>query len=228
MAKSTCSVEDCEREPRTKRMCQMHYMRFWKHGSAADPTPYVDPGCSVDGCGRPHRSLGLCDPHYKRDYRLRNPTRVRPTREEYFWSKVEKSDPCWSWSGQKNLQGYAKIGDEQAHRFSYELLVGPIPEGMQIDHMCHNPLCVKPEHLRPVTCKQNNEHRQSATRRSKSGVRGVSWDKARQKWAVHVVHERRAFNGGRYESIEEAEQAAIALRNELFTHNDIDRGKSVA
>lgn len=227
MVDRICSGSNCDRLARTRGMCQKHYVRFWKHGTTDDPTPHVQRACSHQDCERPSAGLGLCKMHYKREWRKKNPTRVRPTREEFFWSKVEKSARCWIWSGQTNLQGYAVIGNTQAQRFSYELLVGPIPEGMWVDHRCHNPLCVNPEHLRPVTPAQNGQNLRGAKNSSKSGVRGVSWDKEKQKWVVFVGHNYRKYNGGRYDSIEDAERAAIALRNRLHTHNDVDRGTAI-
>lgn len=68
--------------------------------------------------------------------------------------------PCWIWTGAKNPRGYGNIGFKgktyKAHRFVYERLVGPIPEGMTLDHLCFNSLCVNPEHLEPCTNAENN------------------------------------------------------------------------
>lgn len=68
--------------------------------------------------------------------------------------------PCWVWTGAKNPRGYGNIGYQgktyKAHRFVYERLVGPIPEGMTLDHLCFNSLCVNPEHLEPCTNAENN------------------------------------------------------------------------
>jgi len=68
-----------------------------------------------------------------------------------FWQKVEKTDGCWNWTSAKHPKGYGlfsiKNRNQRAHRVSYELCKGPIPEGMQVLHECDNPSCVKPEHL---------------------------------------------------------------------------------
>lgn len=80
-------------------------------------------------------------------------------------AKIDKDGPngCWLWMGTTNkrtdLEGYAqtKIKGKKllVHRLMYERHRGPIPEGMQLDHLCRNHLCVNPDHLEPVTPKEN-------------------------------------------------------------------------
>lgn len=67
---------------------------------------------------------------------------------------------CWEWTGSKNPKGYGQFYPTQkpmvyAHRWGYEYFVGPIPEGMDLDHLCRNPSCVNPHHLEPVTRREN-------------------------------------------------------------------------
>lgn len=80
--------------------------------------------------------------------------------EEKFWPKVSVTPSCWNWTACKHRDGHGKIGHNgktlYAHRVSYELLIGPIPEGLILDHLCRNPACVNPDHLEPVTVKINN------------------------------------------------------------------------
>lgn len=75
---------------------------------------------------------------------------------------------CWSWQNCINSKGYACVGVngkvQLAHRVSYELLVGPIPAGLQIDHLCQNKKCINPEHLEPVTDKVNKSRTDAATK----------------------------------------------------------------
>jgi hypothetical protein len=83
---------------------------------------------------------------------------VRPSTEERFWTKVDRRGPndCWEWKAAKS-NGYGTFGgavkDETgwhgvpAHRFAYELLIGPIPAGSHLHHTCENPGCVNPAHL---------------------------------------------------------------------------------
>lgn len=67
--------------------------------------------------------------------------------------------PCWLWTGNKTIGGYGLIRDGNrrrcAHRVLYELLVGPVPDDLVIDHLCRNRLCVNPAHLEPVTNREN-------------------------------------------------------------------------
>lgn len=77
-----------------------------------------------------------------------------------FMGKVEKTETCWLWRGAINPGGYGRIGEGsmvlQAHRVAYKLLVGPIPEGLHIDHLCGVRHCVRPDHLEAVTQAENN------------------------------------------------------------------------
>jgi hypothetical protein len=81
------------------------------------------------------------------------------TAEERFWSKVQKTEGCWLWMTGKNWGGYGifSVGEKRvvAHRFSYELHAGPVPAGMELDHLCRTRHCVNPAHLEPVTKLEN-------------------------------------------------------------------------
>lgn len=110
-----------------------------------------------------------------------------------FWSKVNKTEACWLWLASTNPKGYGRyrVGSgvlTSAHRYSYELTHGPIPEGLQIDHTCYVKSCVNPAHLRAVTNKQNQENRAGPVKGSASGYRGVTWSKSKNKWQVVIGH----------------------------------------
>lgn len=90
---------------------------------------------------------------------------LRPAAER-FWEKVQiEPGGCWQWTGGLNGVGYGQFyrgkrsredtGKTYAHRWAYEQLVGPIPEGLHLDHLCRNPACVNPAHLEPVTAREN-------------------------------------------------------------------------
>lgn len=127
----------------------------------------ADRTCSVDGCVNSTKCRGWCGKHYNRVKRYGSPDVVHrlvgATDEERFWSKVEKTDDCWQWTastmgGRYPYGWFSKSGVKSvghAHRFSYELHNGPIPEGLVVDHLCRNPRCVRPDHLEAVTWREN-------------------------------------------------------------------------
>lgn len=74
--------------------------------------------------------------------------------------RVDSQSGCWEWMANRTTQGYGRVWVEgrlqQAHRVTYALLLGPIPDGLVLDHfLCDNPPCVNPEHLRPTTNRAN-------------------------------------------------------------------------
>lgn len=73
-----------------------------------------------------------------------------------FESRVLKIEGCWIWQGPVHHTGYGGFGRSRfAHRYSYETFIGPIPDGLQLDHLCRNRACVRPDHLEPVTMRDN-------------------------------------------------------------------------
>ena len=130
---------------------------------------------------------------------------------------------CWIWTAYTGPDGYGRISVNDrpmlAHRASYTVHVGPIPEGLVVDHKCHTPACINPAHLRAITQKQNIENRSGLSSNNRSGYRGVSYWAARSRW--------RAYVGGKsigyFDTAREAGEAAAAARTEMFTHSDMDR-----
>jgi hypothetical protein len=88
--------------------------------------------------------------------------------------------------------------------------------------MCWNKRCVNPEHLRVVTNKQNSENVRGASTRSTTGIRGV-YRRGNGKYRATVTHHYEVIEVGLFNTLEEAEEAVVAKRNELFTHNSPDR-----
>jgi len=101
----------------------------------------------------------LCECGGKKDSRAVRCAYCAYDPEVRFWRNVTRTSGCWIWHGYKHSQGYGRlrVGGRKvlAHRFAYELLIGPIPEGTTLDHLCENPACVNPAHLEPVTQGEN-------------------------------------------------------------------------
>jgi hypothetical protein len=75
-----------------------------------------------------------------------------------FWDRVDKAGDCWTWNGYHDPNGYGRYqrpGTQLVHRIIYEELVGEVPEGLVLDHLCRNPGCCNPKHLEPVTNREN-------------------------------------------------------------------------
>lgn len=185
--------------------------------------------CEVDGCERTARRRSWCKAHYLQMLRGKEfkPPRIIGDDEARFESHVLKGEGCWTWSAGLSNQGYGCFTvagrHVYAHRYAFERVNGQIAPGKYIDHICHNRACVRPDHLREVVQKENAENLQGASSASKTGIRGVWYVASRDRYAVQVSHFGRRYSGGYHRTKEEAEQAAIRLRNELFTHNDADR-----
>lgn len=79
--------------------------------------------------------------------------------KEKLLARVDVSGDCWLWKGPTCKGGYGKTTlnykTRSTHRVLYEMLVGPIPKGLHLDHLCRNRLCVNPKHLEPVTAREN-------------------------------------------------------------------------
>lgn len=117
--------------------------------------------CQIPGCDHQHEARGFCHMHYQRFLRHGNPyVGGRPSEQTRFWRKVQLSQGCWRWLGAvAGDYGRFMVADRrlvQAHRYAYQTLVGPIPNGLTIDHLCSNKLCVNPSHMEPVTAIENH------------------------------------------------------------------------
>lgn len=118
--------------------------------------------CKRPGCAKRIEARGFCSSHYKAARRSGELVALpRPTPEDIIWTKIIQVGDCWQWTG-TNQNGYGIVGGHRkgnwkyCHRFSYELLRAEIPEGLHIDHLCRNKLCLNPWHLEPVTQRENN------------------------------------------------------------------------
>lgn len=139
-----------------------------------DETVYsgdVKKRCVEPSCPSLADSRGYCLKHYKRHRKTGALKKIDPVAatESRIWSRVDKQGPvpdsrpelgpCWLWVGTVNAGGYGQVSFTSqcrlAHRVVYERTVGPIPDGLQLDHLCRVRRCVNPDHLEPVTNREN-------------------------------------------------------------------------
>lgn len=140
--------------------------------------------CKAEGCDKQIVSHGYCSTHWSRIRRTGSlQTTVRRGHENLearYWDKVDKRGPdeCWPWKAQiSGGHGRFKFpGGQLAHRFGYELAHGPIPDGLEIDHMCHRPdeceggttcphrSCQNPAHMEAVPKARNSAATRKVTR----------------------------------------------------------------
>lgn len=172
MPDDTCDVADCELPAAKRCWCSKHYQRWRKYG---DPLVFKNlprGQCSVPGCEDNAHARELCVKHWNRWRRHGDPTYTKfivGDDVQRFWSNVQTSSApgeCWPWLA-STASGYGQIhfGGQfaLAHRVAYELMVGPIPDGLTLDHLCHDPdlcdlasdcphrRCVNPSHVEPVS-----------------------------------------------------------------------------
>lgn len=196
--------------------------------SLAVSTVTAGKACSIEGCvnqGILVRSW--CTKHYTRWKRHKDPHyyHFETDIQKHFESKLVKGAGCWFLDGiAPGNQGYVSVyfkgSSVRGHRASYAFYNGEIPADKQVDHMCRVRHCVNPAHLQLVTAKENSENI-SLRKDNSTGVRGVQRRGSRFRTAVG--HHGRKYTAGTFDSLEEAEQAVIALRNKLHTNNLEDR-----
>src|SRR5580700_875106 len=125
--------------------------------------------CLIEDCPKGAVKRGMCGTHYQR-WRLHgSPRRGAPTPRERLLSRliIDWDTGCWNWTGAKGLNGYGLFSLNGrfvcTHRAAYMILAGPIPDGLELDHLCRNVACANPAHLEPVTHRENMRRGTKAT-----------------------------------------------------------------
>lgn len=152
------------------------------------------------------------------------------TEEGRFLLKVDFSGECWEWTGRTLTEEFpygqfSILRDGRwfpigAHRWAWSHYVEELSDDDYIDHVCHHPKCVNPDHLRVVTNKENMEHRSGPQKNNTSGYLGVS--PRRGRWDAKVKHFGVSYYVGSFATPDEANVAVVEARKQLFTHNDRD------
>lgn len=159
--------------------------------------------CTLEGCDRKLYARGLCGPHYQRLRKYGRTTPMERLVAPRFWSKVDKTNECWLWTASRDTHGYGTFRRDgcvqKAHRVSWELTHGLIPDGLHVCHRCDVPACVNPDHLFLGTMKDNMQDR-NAKGRAASKV-GVNNGRARLTERGVVVVREMAVRGMTHKAI---------------------------
>lgn len=165
-----CKVEGCNKIHLAKGYCHNHYVKYGQEKK-----------CSFSGCDKNHHAKGYCITHYAR-HRINGDqiTRQRwgkdyTSLEDYLNKNHQKeAGGCWVWTGSFSKRNYGFVGNYSlakklkiytAHRLSFMIHKGVIPEGMLVCHACDNPPCINPSHLFLGTHQDNMKDMDSKNRR---------------------------------------------------------------
>lgn len=187
---TTCSIPGCAKPTNCRGWCKGHYYRWSRYGDPLGSAPKQPPrpakpreACSLEGCTRPQYAKGWCEAHYARVRRHGTLVDLRTARSELgarFFARVDEQGPipverpdlgpCHLWLGPPNGSGYGTVGGLDlpgfprtvgAHVVAVLLAGDDVPEGMEVDHLCYSPLCVRRTHLEVVTPDENKRRQRN-------------------------------------------------------------------
>ena len=217
-----CEVDECDLKVHAKGWCQLHYARWKRWGNPLEESHRkVRGSCSVGGGEGAHYGNGLCSKHWqerrRRDRHVPERSEVvYPDPETAFAERTRWDHGCLVWTGALSggKYGHLSVRGAQmlAHHYAWQRAGLEVPDGLFLDHTCHNEACVNVDHLRLATRSQNNAYRRGAQANNTSGRRGVTWSKAAGKWMARCGKEYI----GLFDDPDEAASAASARRREVY------------
>lgn len=149
-----------------------------------------------------------------------------------FNSHIRKTTTCWIWvggrtHGSRSTDKYGSMRlngtPYKAHRVAWAIAHGTMPVDLEIDHKCHNTLCVNPEHLQAITHKGNMQNLSTYnTRNHTTGIRGVT-RLPNGRYRVYCHTNGKQYSGGCYPDLQSARIMAVQLRDRLMSNNLEDR-----
>lgn len=179
LVRPPCSVDGCTEPVVAGSYCSTHYAYDRRHGYPVFVRP-PERLCDVPGCIGKHDAHGYCGPHAQMFRRCGDPLAGNPTRAQRWMAKVDMDGPlhhdpsrgpCWRWTSTTSRSGYGAFSVDgstvAAYKWGYEFIVGEVPDGLQLDHTCHDwrvceggpgcphRSCVNPSHLEVVTPQEN-------------------------------------------------------------------------
>jgi len=151
-----CQRRGCHKRWRRLQLCSKHLREYL----SLNPQP--EPQCSQDACSNPVLAPGRCSLHQYELYKQLQPEALKAIEVRLAGKLRAGRNGCWEWTGRVNPDQYGKTDVNfqkgvLVHRWMWMHLVGPIPLGMHLDHLCVNPCCVRPGHLQPVTPEDHED-----------------------------------------------------------------------
>jgi hypothetical protein len=152
-----------------------------------------------------------------------------PLQEERLAKFSVQDGECLRWTKKHDADGYGQVRHDgqmrRVHRVAYVLANGTVPDGFEVDHICHTRDCLKLEHLRLLSHKHNMENRSGLRSTNKTGAHGVH-QHSDGKYQAAVKHDGKRYHMGTFATVEEASEAVRLKRLELYTFNALDRPES--
>lgn len=165
--------------------------------------------CCIKGCDKVSHSMGLCTKHWRRNNLHGSPVAMKslsgllrgvPAPDRFKRQMKVLDDGCWKWTSSVDKDGYGAfrgvvdgIPHGSAHRYSYALHKGVIPENMMVCHRCDHPWCVNPDHL---FIGSGSDNQQDKHRKGRGNVRfgaGVPHAKLTEAQAIAILHDPRTY-----------------------------------